>query len=73
MNKICKSLSIDYRDLDALNKAVAEYLKVDFVGYNDFESLSKVIGLPSCPSCTSGNYDMLGYVPRARTRVEGLI
>lgn len=51
------------QDLEAINRAVASALGIDFVGYNDVEHLARGIGLPAdelCLSCITGDYACLG-------------
>jgi amidophosphoribosyltransferase len=46
---------------------MAKYIGVSFLGYNDWEDLSKGIGIPKselCLSCTTGDYSCLKYKPR---------
>ncbi len=69
--QLCKKYNIPFNDVKSINEAVAAHLGVDFVGYNTFESLSKLIRHPICPSCTSGEYkSILGYDPRSRNFEE---
>jgi amidophosphoribosyltransferase len=68
---ICKKYGIDYGDVRQINKKLSDHLGVDFVGYMTFDSLSNLLGLPCCHSCTSGEYmSVLGYEPRQRTKEE---
>jgi amidophosphoribosyltransferase len=61
------------KNLEEINSAVAKYIGVHSLGYNDAEGLSKGIGIPKselCLSCTNGNYDCLRRKPEFKTRKE---
>jgi len=61
------------KDLDEINRKIAENVGVSFLGYNDVEGLSRGIGIPVsqlCLSCTIGDYSCLKRKPKFKTRKE---
>ena len=67
--RICRGL----KDLDEINRRIAEDIGVSFLGYNDIETLSKGIGIPKCQlclSCTTGDYSCLRRKPKFKSREE---
>ena len=67
--RICRGL----KDLDEINRKIAEDIGVSFLGYNDIETLSKGIGIPKCQiclSCTTGDYSCLRRKPKFKSREE---
>lgn len=67
--RVCKNTV----NLEEINKSVGKEIEVNFLGYNDIESLSKGIDLPMdqlCLSCTTGDYSCLRYKPKFRKREE---
>jgi len=61
------------KNLEEINRKVAEYVGASFVGYNDIEGLSEGIGLPKnqlCLACTTGDYSCLKRRPIFRSREE---
>jgi amidophosphoribosyltransferase len=61
------------KNLEEINSAVAKYIGVHSLGYNDAEGLSKGIGILKnelCLSCTNGNYECLRRKPEFKTRKE---
>ena len=56
-----------------LVEMVRRDIGADFLGYNDAENLAEAVGMPvdsMCFTCSTGNYDALGAVPRFRSRKE---
>jgi amidophosphoribosyltransferase len=50
--RVCRNA----KDLDEINRKIAEHVGVSFLGYNDVECLSKGVGIPKnqlCLSCTT--------------------
>jgi len=67
--KVCGNM----KDLDEINRKVAEHIGVSFLGYNDVENLSRGVGTPKCQlclSCATGDYSCLKHKPRFKTREE---
>ncbi|MCD6088119.1 amidophosphoribosyltransferase [Candidatus Bathyarchaeota archaeon] len=67
--RVCKGI----KNLDEINKRVAEHIGVSFLGYNSVEGLSRGIGLPLselCLSCTTGDYSCMKRKPKFKTRKE---
>jgi len=67
--RICKGIN----DLHEINRKIAKHIGVSFLGYNDVETLSRGIGIPTsqlCLSCTTGDYSCLKRKPRFKTRKE---
>ena len=63
VNRICGNT----QKIDEINKRVAKEIKVDMLGYNDINGLSKGIGLPKnhlCLACTTGDYRCLKQWPK---------
>ncbi|MEM2887943.1 MAG: amidophosphoribosyltransferase [Candidatus Bathyarchaeia archaeon] len=61
------------KSLEEINAAVAKYIGVRFLGYNDIDGLCKGIGMPKselCLSCVTGNYACLRRKPEFKTRRE---
>ncbi|MCS6768118.1 MAG: amidophosphoribosyltransferase [Candidatus Nitrosocaldus sp.] len=60
-------------DEGELGMLVAKAIGVEFVGYNDMESLASAIGLPKeelCFTCHTGNYENLKIKPLFRSRQQ---
>ncbi len=51
---------------DEITEMVRQSIGVDFLGYNDAETLAAAVGIPKdlmCFTCSSGNYESLGIRP----------
>jgi len=67
--RICRGI----KDINKINLKIAKHIGVSFLGYNDVETLSRGIGIPTsqlCLSCTTGDYSCLKRKPRFKTRKE---
>ncbi|MEM2856846.1 MAG: amidophosphoribosyltransferase [Candidatus Nitrosocaldaceae archaeon] len=71
-------IASNVEDINGIDKAVAEVIKADFVGYNDPDTLANAIGLPRdelCFTCSTGDYTNLGLIERpifkSRREVKG--
>ncbi|MEM2111281.1 MAG: amidophosphoribosyltransferase [Candidatus Bathyarchaeia archaeon] len=61
------------KDLNEINRKIAQYIGVSSLGYNDIEGLCKGIGIPKeqlCLSCVTGDYSCLKRKPTFKTRDE---
>ena len=59
-------------DAEIIEKVRSD-IGADFLGYNDAENLAKAVGIPKdsmCFTCSTGNYDTLGFQPDFKTRIE---
>ncbi len=58
---------------DETTEMIRQSIGADFLGYNDAENLAAAVGIPTdsmCFTCSSGNYESLGIVPKFRSREE---
>lgn len=56
-----------------ITEMVRQSIGADFLGYNDAENLAAAVGIPKdsmCFTCSTGDYDSLGFKPEFKSRKE---